>query len=70
MERTQIRRLFEPTPRQQLRCRHPLTGCAPESKLCANWYDCKTCEYDQMLEDTAPVQEIVRTPAEAARQAA
>jgi len=62
MECTRIRRLFEPTPRQQLRCRHAVTGLAPESKLCGNWYACGTCEYDQMLEDTAPVPTISPAP--------
>ncbi len=70
MERTHLRRLIEPTQGQQLRCRHARTGFAPESKQCANWYDCKTCEYDQMLDDTTPVQEIVCRPAEAPRRAA
>ncbi len=36
-----------------LRCRHALTGGAPENKMCANSYDCSTCQYDQMLSDMA-----------------
>ncbi len=70
MECTQIRRLFEPTPREQLRCRHALTGLAPASKMCGNWYDCGTCEYDQMLEDTAGIQEVAPRVREAAHKAA
>jgi hypothetical protein len=70
MECTQIRRLFEPTPRERLRCRHALTGLAPSSKLCGNWYECGTCEYDQMLEDTAPAYEITRPVPEASHRAA
>jgi hypothetical protein len=70
MESTQIRRLFEPTPREQLRCRHALTGMAPGSKMCGNWYDCGTCEYDQMLEDTAPIHEIAPLVCEASHKAA
>lgn len=36
-----------------LLCNHALTGRAPETKLCANNYDCGTCPFDQMLDDLA-----------------
>jgi len=35
------------------RCIHAVMGRAPETKMCANSYDCGTCPYDQMLEDMA-----------------
>jgi glycine cleavage system H lipoate-binding protein len=37
----------------ELRCRHALTGGAPDNKMCANSYDCANCQYDQMLSDMA-----------------
>lgn len=36
-----------------LRCRHAVTGGAPANKLCANRYECSTCQYDQMYSDMA-----------------
>lgn len=33
------------------RCVHAVMGRAPETKMCANNYQCGTCPYDQMLED-------------------
>jgi len=44
--------VFKRVGRHDMRCRHALTGGAPMSKTCANNYDCGTCPYDQMLEDT------------------
>lgn len=48
-------RLSELTAAQGL-CKHSLSGQAPAGKLCANCYDCATCEYDQMLEDTQSIR--------------
>lgn len=45
--------------RADLRCRHALTGGAPMSKLCANNFDCATCPYDQMLEETMQTDETL-----------
>jgi hypothetical protein len=53
MYNTRIIRLYEPVSNPELKCVHALTGEAPAGKGCANWFDCKTCEYEQMLEDTA-----------------
>lgn len=55
METRPADKLFELTA-NRLRCKHALTGLAPASKLCANYYDCRTCDYDQMLEDMVPVE--------------
>ncbi|MCA1961152.1 MAG: hypothetical protein LDL33_10160 [Desulfomonile sp.] len=35
------------------RCIHAVMGRAPETKMCANNYECGTCPYDQLLEDMA-----------------
>lgn len=42
-------------------CRYALTGEAPATKLCGNYYDCSRCEYSQMLEDTAHLVEGTHT---------
>jgi hypothetical protein len=34
-------------------CVHALTGRAPVCKMCAQNYECGSCEFDQMLEDLA-----------------
>ncbi|MEW6349414.1 MAG: glycine cleavage system protein H [Thermodesulfobacteriota bacterium] len=44
--------VFRKVGSRDLRCRHALTGGAPMSKMCANNYDCGTCSYDQMLDET------------------
>ncbi len=44
--------VFRKVGARDLRCRHALTGGAPLSKMCANNYDCGTCSYDQMLDET------------------
>jgi hypothetical protein len=50
MATAQIKRMFEPALEQQ-RCIHALTGRAPCIKMCAQNYECGTCEFDQMLDD-------------------
>jgi hypothetical protein len=52
MESLNVTNLFEPNTNKDLRCCHAITGDAPASKQCANWFNCASCEYDQMLEDT------------------
>jgi glycine cleavage system H lipoate-binding protein len=37
------------------KCRHSLTGRAP-ARLCPNHFECLSCEFDQMLEDTFELQ--------------
>ena len=36
-------------------CVHALTGLAPRAKMCAFQHECLRCEFDQMVEDVAPV---------------
>jgi hypothetical protein len=50
MATAEIKRMFEPAAEQQ-RCIHALTGRAPCAKMCAQNYECGTCEFDQMLDD-------------------
>ncbi len=50
MATAQIKRLLEPAVEQQ-RCIHALTGGAPWTKMCAQNYECRTCPFDQMLDD-------------------
>ncbi len=52
MATAEIKRMFEPAVEQQ-RCVHALTGRAPCTKMCAQNYECGTCEFDQMLDDMA-----------------
>lgn len=49
-----IRVIHQETQRQL--CIHALTGRAPEIKMCAHNYECRTCPYDQMLDDVAEVR--------------
>lgn len=47
-------------------CVHAVNGRAPLTKKCANYYECGTCEYDQMLDDTdlaARAETAERVPA-------
>jgi hypothetical protein len=48
------RRLMEVSAKQ-LKCNHALTGAAPANKMCPYCYQCATCPYDQMLEDTVHI---------------
>lgn len=45
-------RLITVTGDRQL-CSHALTGRAPVCKMCAQNYECGSCEFDQMLDDLA-----------------
>ncbi len=36
-------------------CIHALAGRAPRAKMCGYNHECGTCQFDQMLEDMAPV---------------
>jgi glycine cleavage system H lipoate-binding protein len=38
--------------RDDLKCIHSVSGFAPETKICTSDYNCKSCEYDQTLQDT------------------
>jgi len=49
-------------PAEDRRCRHALTGNAPPNKLCQNSFECGTCPYDQMLEDTSQVDHTLFGP--------
>lgn len=60
--RTEIRLITVVGDRQL--CTHALTGRAPVCKVCAHNYECGSCEFDQMLDDTAVLE--IRRP-EAAR---
>jgi glycine cleavage system H lipoate-binding protein len=46
----------------ELRCRHALTGGAPQAKMCANAYDCGRCPYDQMLDDMMEADHMLFGP--------
>jgi hypothetical protein len=48
------RRLMEVSAKQ-LKCNHALTGAAPANKMCPYCYQCATCPYDQMLDDTVHI---------------
>jgi len=63
MENLNVTNLFEPQVNKDLRCCHAITGDAPASKQCANWFNCGSCEYDQMLQDTAETIEPVQARA-------
>jgi len=69
MESLNVTNLFEPQVNKDLRCCHALTGAAPASKQCANWFNCASCEYDQMLEDTVETNEPVQVHAGISRAA-
>lgn len=49
-------------PAQEQRCRHALTGGAPQNKMCPNNYDCQNCPYDQMLEEMIQVDHTLFGP--------
>ena len=51
-------------------CTHALTGRAPVCKLCAHNYECGSCEFDQMLEDTAALASPRPQPARPSVRAA
>jgi glycine cleavage system H lipoate-binding protein len=51
MENTRNGKLFKPTVKDQ-KCIHTLTGLVPDYKVCTNGYNCESCEYDQVLQDT------------------
>jgi len=54
MATREIIRVVNPAE-EQLLCTHALTGRAPCTKMCANNYECGSCEFDQMLEDVAEI---------------
>ncbi len=47
---------------QEQRCRHALTGRAPQSKMCARNYECGDCPFDQMLDDMIQVDHTLFGP--------
>ncbi len=49
-------------------CIHAITGEAPETKGCANNYDCGSCPFDQMLDDMG-AHNTVKTTARVVRAA-
>lgn len=49
-------------PAEEQRCRHALTGRAPQHKVCARNYECGTCPYDQMLEDLSQIDHTLFGP--------
>lgn len=49
-------------PGEEQRCRHALTGRAPQNKMCARNYECATCPYDQMLDDMIQVDHTLFGP--------
>ncbi len=49
-------------PGEDQRCRHALTGRAPQNKLCARSFECGTCPYDQMLDDMIQVDHTLFGP--------
>jgi hypothetical protein len=57
-------RLITVTGDRQL-CTHALTGRAPVCKMCAQNYECGSCEFDQMLDDLSALE--IRRPAAGAR---
>ncbi|MBM3301544.1 MAG: glycine cleavage system protein H [Deltaproteobacteria bacterium] len=54
-------RMFE-LPGEDQRCRHALTGRAPQNKLCARNFECSACPYDQMLDDMIQVDHTLFGP--------
>jgi glycine cleavage system H lipoate-binding protein len=54
-------KMFE-LPGQDQRCRHALTGRAPQNKLCARSFECSACPYDQMLDDMIQVDHTLFGP--------
>lgn len=69
MATREIIRVVNPAAEQQL-CTHALTGRAPCTKMCANAYECRSCEFDQMLEDLAEINRNLPRPTEARMRAA
>jgi glycine cleavage system H lipoate-binding protein len=53
--------MFE-LPVEEQRCRHALTGRAPQNKMCARNYECGECPYDQMLDDMIQVDHTLFGP--------
>ena len=49
-------------PGEDQRCRHALTGRAPQNKVCARNFECGTCPYDQMLDDLIQVDHTLFGP--------
>jgi hypothetical protein len=66
---SEIIRVVNPAAAQLL-CIHALTGRAPCTKMCANNYECGSCEFDQVLEDMAEVDRKIATPSKARMRAA
>ena len=49
-------------PGEDQRCRHALTGRAPQNKMCARNFECATCPYDQMLDDLIQIDHTLFGP--------
>lgn len=49
-------------PGEDQRCRHALTGRAPQNKMCARNFECGTCPYDQMLDDLIQIDHTLFGP--------
>lgn len=69
MATREIIRVVNPAA-EQLLCIHALTGRAPCTKMCANNYECRACEFDQVLEDMADIRRNVPRPSEGRMRAA